>query len=121
MKAEEGIIKRMVLKAVTKCGVCGHGYTVEDVDVLGHVEGLWFFLLNCGECHDQGLVAAVVKEDEDSEVTDWEIEEVSEDVPVEVLQRPPDQGTISNDDLIDMHLFLKDFDGDFRRLFSAHT
>ena len=104
---EEGLIKRLM--ASIKCGVCGQHYKEDDVDVLGHQEDLWFLTANCSGCHTRCLVAAVIKEDRVPEViTDLTAAELETFKKVDVL---------TADDVLNMHNFLKGFDGDFSRLF----
>jgi hypothetical protein len=105
---DEGFIKRL---AVTmKCGVCGERYRGENVEVLGHRDDLWFMSVFCPACGSQGLVAAAVKEGEVLRpVTDISEKEQAKFCNV---------GPVSADELLDIHVFLKDFDGDFSRLLS---
>jgi len=102
---EERLIKRLM--ASMKCESCGQHYEVYNIDVLGHREDLWFLRVHCSACHTQCLVAAIVKESRMSEaVTDLseiELDEFKDNV-------------IEIDDVLNMHNFLKDFDGNFSRL-----
>lgn len=103
---EERLIKRLM--SSIKCSSCGQHYEVDNVDVLGHNDDLWFLRVLCSSCHIQCLVAAIVKEEKVTEiVTDLTKEELSKFTGVGV----------AGDDVLDMHDFLKDFDGDFSRLF----
>ncbi len=105
---EENLIKRLMTSI--KCGVCGQRYDVDNIDVLGHREDLWFLRVVCLSCHTQALVAAVVKEDR--------LPEVITDLNEAELNSFRDAGVLTADDVLDMHNFLKDFDGGFFRLFS---
>jgi hypothetical protein len=103
----------MILSAVTKCSSCGHVYELENVNVLGHQDDLWFLMVSCEKCHTQGLIAAVVK---DGSEAGEDID--GEDLPVaEILELPENRGLVTADDVLDMHLFLDNFSGDFRELF----
>jgi len=106
---EEGIIKRLVTSI--KCGVCGQGYEVDDIDVLGHREDLWFLRAFCSACHTQCLMAAVVKESAQPEV-------ITSDFTEAELDKFRKMGRLTADEMLDMHNFLKGFDGDFSRVFS---
>ena len=105
---EEGLIKKLMTKV--KCDVCGRGYEVDNIDIVGHEENLWFIKVRCPFCHTQCLVAAVVKESK--------VPEVTSDLTEVELQRFRDKDGLSGDDRLDMHNFLKDFNGDFSWLFS---
>jgi len=102
---EERLIKRLM--ASMKCESCGQHYEVYNIDVLGHREDLWFLRVHCSACHTQCLVAAIVKESRMSEVvtdlSEFELDEFKDNV-------------IEMDDVLNMHNFLKDFDGNFSRL-----
>ena len=102
---EERLIKRLM--ASMKCESCGQHYEVYNIDVLGHREDLWFLRVHCSACHTQCLVAAIVKESRMSEVvtdlSEIELDEFKDNV-------------IEIDDVLNMHNFLKDFDGNFSRL-----
>ena len=105
---DKSLIKRLL--ASIKCGACGQRYEVDNVDVLGHQEDLWFLRVFCPICHTQYLVVAVVKE--------GKVTEVITDLTEAELEKFSGMGGVIADDILDMHKFLKDFDGDFSRLFS---
>jgi len=85
-----------------KCTVCGEYFLPRHIQVLGHQDDLWFLSVFCASCHSQGLVAALVRRADE------------EAVATEV---PPGE-PVTADDLLDMHNFLKTFDGDFQGLFA---
>ena len=103
---EERLIKKLMTSM--KCESCGQNYEVYNVDVLGHREDLWFLRVFCSACHTHCLVAAVVKEGKMPELvtdlTEAELDEFGD-------------GEIEVDDVLNMHSFLKNFDGDFSGLF----
>ena len=105
---EEGLIKSLM--ASMKCGACGQRYEVGDINILGHHEGLWFLSVICPACHTRCLVAAVLREGKTTEVIT--------DLTEAELDKFKNVGTLTADDVLDMHNFLKDFDGEFSRLFS---
>lgn len=93
-----------------KCGVCGQRYRIQNLQVLGHRDELWFLNVSCTACGSQGMMAAVVKESRAYPVIT--------DLSPEELERFGTTPAITGDDILDMHHFLKDFDGDFSRLFA---
>ena len=105
---DEGFIKRLV--ATVRCGVCGEHYDGQNVKVLGHRDALWFLNVFCPACGSQGLLAAAIKEGE----LLWPITDLSETEQA----RFRNLGPVSADELLDIHGFLKEFDGDVSRLFS---
>ena len=105
---EEGLIKRLM--ASIKCNTCEQHYEVDNISVIGHYGGVWFLSAFCAACHTQCLVAAVVKKSGAPEVTT--------DLDEAELYGFNSVGVLTADDRLDMHNFLKTFDGDFSRLFS---
>ena len=105
---EDGFIKRLM--SSIKCGVCGQWYEVGNINVIGHDEDLWFLSVLCPACHTRCLVAAVIKE--------GKVPEVITDLTGTELDKFKNAGSLTADEVLDMHNFLKKFDGDFSRLFS---
>ena len=105
---EDRLIKRLMTSL--KCDSCGQHYEVYNIDILGHREDMWFLRVFCPACHTQCLVAAVVKESRAPAV-------VSDLAEIE-LKKFRDAGVIEVEDVLNMHVFLKDFDGDFSQLFA---
>ena len=105
---EEKLIKRFMTSI--KCSVCGQRYEVDNVKVLGHQEDLWFLSVFCSACQTQCLVAAVVKEGRALKVTT--------DLTEAELDKFKKMDELTADEVLDMHSFLKSFDGDFSQLFS---
>lgn len=104
---EESLIKRLV--ATIKCGTCGQNYEESRVDIIKHIEELWFLRVFCSSCRAKCLVAVIIRKDEKPEVIT--------DLTEEELARFRDMDTVKEDDRLDMHNFLKAFDGDFPGLF----
>jgi hypothetical protein len=108
---DESSIKKMMASA--RCSGCGQRYEIENIEVLGHHEDMWFMSVFCVSCRAQYLVTAVVdKEGAPEEVTDLSAAE---------LEKFRDAESLKVDEVLDMHRFLKKFDGDFSRLFSEET
>ncbi len=105
---EESLIKKLV--ASVKCSVCQQRYKVGNIDVLGHENDLWFLRVSCPACDTQYLVAAIIREDR--------VTEVITDLTETELDRFGNMDRLTPDDVLDMHNFLKDFDGAFSQLFS---
>jgi hypothetical protein len=105
---DERFVKRLL--ASMKCGTCNKHYEPGHINVLGHQDNVWFLSVYCSTCQTQGLVAAVIRRGKAPEV----ITDLSETE----LARFRGNGGIAADDILEMHRFLKDFDGDFSNLFS---
>ncbi len=107
---EEGLIKKLM--ASMKCGACGQHYEVDNIDVIGHQGDSWFLRAFCPACQAQYLMAAVIKEDR--------VPRVITDLTEAELDKFKNVGGLTADEMLDMHNFLKDFDGDFSQLFSQN-
>ena len=104
---EEGTVRKLMTSA--KCSHCGQQYAAGNIEVLGHHEDLWFMSVFCPACRIQYLVAAVVSEET--------VPEVVTDLTVKERKRFRHGSRLTADEVLDMHGFLKEFDGDFSRLF----
>jgi len=110
---EHQFVRQLI--ANIKCVVCSQKYSENDVFIMGRQDGVWMLMVSCPDCQTQGIILAMVKEDEQIEViTDLTPEELEK---IEVMP------AIDIDDVLDVHRFLRDFDGDFRELFKEdfHT
>jgi hypothetical protein len=92
-----------------KCVVCSEPYDESDVTIMGQQDELWMLMVSCHHCGTQGIILAMVKEDEQVELLT--------DLGPEELERVNSLPAISSDDVLDVHSFLRDFDGDFVALF----
>ena len=103
----ENLVKKLM--TATKCTVCGQNYRVDDIGVLGHEDDLWFLTVACGTCNTQYLVAAVMKE--------GRVPAAVTDLTEAEHERFKRVQTVTADDVLNMHDFLKVFNGDFHGLF----
>lgn len=102
---DDSVVKK-VMTAV-KCTACGEHFKADDVDVLARVAGLWFLKVSCSSCHNQSLATAM-EEDIVSQVSDLTEAE---------WDKFEGAGAVTGEYLLLMHNFLRDFEGDFARLF----
>jgi rubredoxin len=107
---EEWFIKKLLPNL--KCALCGHHYEREDIKTVGRKEGFWFLNVTCPSCRTQGLVVAMVQQGKRGQT----ISDLSPREQVKFVGASP----IGVDDVLDMHNFLKEFDGDFSALFSKN-
>jgi len=105
---EEGVIKKLM--ASVKCGVCGQRYEVDNISILNHHEDLWFLSASCVACDTQCLMVAIIKKDK--------VLKVITDLTEAELDKFRHMDKLTADEMLDMHNFLKDFNGDFSQLFS---
>jgi len=102
------IIKRLLAKL--RCKNCGRAFQSESVGsvaVLGNLGDLWFFLVQCSGCASRAMVSALIYETGRPEIAS----DLSD------TERGQACMSVDSDDVLDMHLFLEDFSGDFVSLF----
>lgn len=112
MDGEERAIRQAFIRhlvATLQCVSCGERYTRNDIYVLGHHEDVWVSAVVCNRCGTQGLVFATQRAGNQFDMPSSEAEELAA-----LEQLPP----LSIDDVLDMHAFLRDFEGDVHALFS---
>lgn len=123
-------IKHMVLQQLNRCVVCHREYEMGDITSVQRKPGVWTLMVECEQCHSRNYIAAVTAEGNaedamlevrsltqramrgDGRLTDDDVEEVEAE-PV-APAKPVTAG-----DVVDMHDFLQDFDGDFSALFRS--
>lgn len=96
------------LQKIMKCPSCGAAYKVEEVQFLGHVEGLFLLQMVCGECDlpvSMNFMATKGIEKKPLLISDMSDKESKIKVDSE----------ISTNELIDFHQFLEKFRGDFKK------
>ncbi len=78
-------------------------------------------MVSCGECHARNFVAAVIG-DGDAEEAQLALRRLGEEhvksggsVELEIDGEPGE--AVSIDDVLEIHAFLQEFDGDFQALF----
>lgn len=99
---------RQLLENIS-CVVCSEEYDEEDVAIISEQDELWMLMVSCHHCETQGIILAMLKDDEHIELLT--------DLTPEELETAQDLPAISGDDVLDAFQFLRDFDGDFVELF----
>ncbi|MGH2533985.1 MAG: hypothetical protein ACRDJW_17000 [Thermomicrobiales bacterium] len=122
MDTSERQIKRIVLDRMDRCSVCHREYGPDDVHVLAKKPDMWMMVVRCTECHARSFVAAVLNDGDPDEarlalrqLTTEASSEVFHEAATEAVTGPP----VSAIDVLNIHEFLEEFDGDFRSLFAS--
>jgi hypothetical protein len=109
------------LAAQTRCAVCKTPYGREGVQIMGRRGEAWMIAVTCPHCNTEGLLIATVDDADTAAVEVGEQEEsrpqIMYDVTYEEWLAFQELPPLGYDDVLDLHLFLKDFDGDFSGLF----
>lgn len=118
-EAREERVKRLILSAVSRCGACRRRYTLENVAVVGHREHLWMVTVVCGDCRAQGFITAVIEHHDLAGPASSPLGRAPASDPTPAEAARPAAAPVSADDLLDLHTFLDDFDGDFTAIFAG--
>jgi len=108
---DENVSAQVLIRQIAarvKCAVCGHHFSMSDIQGLGHREQIWAMRVNCRECRTQALLLAVVN----GKTTHPIYTDLSPDEWQRFKDRPP----ISVDDVIAMHQHIQAYDGDFSEI-----
>ena len=90
------------------CPVCGRSLKGCDVQVLSHEEGRFHLQVTCVQCQVTFVVVLAIAGGAIEEIEGVEIEAVAEPV----VAREP----ISVDEILDLHVYLKNFQGTLSEL-----
>lgn len=122
MDTSEKQIKKIVLNRMERCAVCHHSFAPDDIHIVSRKPDLWTMVVACAECHSRNFVAAVLG-DGDPTQAQLALRRLSEQHAPAAAgvaadePEPPGGEPVDVDDVLEMHGFLKQFDGDFQRLF----
>lgn len=132
-EASEFQIKQNILERIDRCSVCHREFLTDDLKVIRREQGFWVIAVTCNDCHNRNLVAAVLNDGDTAEARSA-LRELSRsagydiqfgDEPA-VTDAPFGEGhdvdpgpAVDAGDVLDMHEFLQEFDGDFQRLFRS--
>lgn len=106
--ADDNETRRIVLKLLARlrCSECGTPFELHDFVLQHHDKDTWMLAVECRQCSESThVVIAVQYEPAAPEAAN----ELTVDEVQTLASRPP----ITTDDLLDMHEFLQEFDGDF--------
>lgn len=123
-------IKHLVLQQLNRCVVCHREYEVSDITSVQRKPGVWTLMVECEQCRSRNYIAAVTP-DGNTEDAMFEVRSLTKQALRDASHRSAEHDEVmesearggshpvSASDVLDMHDFLKDFDGDFERLFRS--
>src|SRR2546426_4934923 len=134
MDGQERIIRRLFTEK--QCHRCGRPYEAERVLVLARRSEVWMVMISCQDCEqkDTYVVKFPPQMQGRRRVTSYRLSRPPASTPLpqgleELQQKQPENlempgslaapspsQPVDADDVLDMHLFLKNFNGDFQRL-----
>jgi len=98
------------LQSLMRCPNCGHRYTIDEIKLRGQSGSTFHLQLNCSEC-GAPVQASVAISGNLSEMAQSVAPKIS-DIQIPKRNTKP----ITSDEIIELHEYLKDFDGDFSNL-----
>ncbi len=118
-------MKQIVLKRMERCSVCHRHFSQDDVHILNRQPDMWTMMVECTDCHSRNFVAALMNDGDPGEAR-LALRQLSDTVAQELHPAQPQLDPadtlpagepIIAGDVVDMHLWLNEFDGDFKKLF----
>jgi len=105
--------RRLVIQLVNqlRCVDCGRLYDPEDFALVHRWQEVWVLSTRCRHCDELCHVVVYMRLDVEPELVI--------DLTADEIEAAHEWPPISTDDLLDVHAFLQEFDGDFEMLFSA--
>ena len=122
MEISEGHIKQMVVRRLARCRVCHRHYQADDVNIISRQDEMWMMSVECTDCHARNFVATVLNEGDpaQAEAALQRLTELNEQLQpissIELVEPEPSE-PVTSSDVVDMHEFLEEFDGDFLAMF----
>jgi NAD-dependent SIR2 family protein deacetylase len=106
------------LRIVMRCPNCGKPYYPEDITLRGYADQSYFFSMDCSNCHTPVLANIVVNKDQayDAETVAEAFRNLQDNSIFESGVTSP-VTPIENSEILNLHKFMKNFDGDFSKLF----
>jgi hypothetical protein len=122
MDTSERQIKRIVLERMDRCSICHRSFEPDDVHVLSRKPDVWMMVVHCVDCHARNFVAALIG-DGDTAAARMALRRLSAEHSDNIIEIDPEAEApgdpVSVDEVVEMHEFLKSFDGDFKDLFAS--
>jgi|SRR5579859_2894866 len=105
---QERLLKQII--SGYRCQVCRRrGFDEDQVRFAAQHDQVWLVTARCGYCRHRQRFWVMPSEDGDDRLL--------RDLTADEEERFAEMDPVTGDDVLDMHLFLGEFDGDFRRLF----
>lgn len=100
------------IQAMMRCPSCGANYDEDNIHFLGQLDMAALIQLDCQSCGLPVMATIVVSEKGQAQPQKI-LSDMSEGDLTNASQDP-----VSSDDAVDLHTALKEFDGDFEKLFN---
>ena len=100
------------IQAMMRCPSCGANYDADHIHFLGQLDTAALIQLDCESC-GLPVMATIVVSDKGQAGQPKVLSDISREDDAVGSGDP-----VNTDHVVDMHQYLKDFDGDFDKLFS---
>jgi hypothetical protein len=109
------------LGIVLECPRCGHKYDLEDISLRSYNGSTYNLKLVCNLCHTPVTASIAISGDLKNIAENFASLAPSAqkifDIAKPQSKKPARKLKITNDDILDMHQYLKEFDGNFEKIF----
>ncbi len=99
------------IQAMMRCPSCGAKYEADHIHFLGQLDTAALIQLDCESC-SLPVMATIIVSDKGEQKT-----RLLSDMSADDLAEPS-RDPVNSDHVVNVHTFLKGFDGDFEQLFS---
>jgi hypothetical protein len=104
-----------------ECPRCGKHYDLSDITLRSQAGNTYRLKLNCNYCHTPVSATVAISGDFGRIAEKFALLPQVHKKPIDItkssISSKKKKGKITNDDVIDIHQFLSDFDGDFENTF----
>lgn len=104
LSSQEHLLRQLI--GTRRCQVCRRAFDRDHMRLTARHDQLWIVSVRCRLCRNQEVFWITPK--------DVDVESIVAAEQARSAGRP----VISGDDLLDMHEFLREFDGNFKGLFA---
>lgn len=109
--SQERLLKQLVSRF--RCSVCRNAFARDHVRVAARHDQLWIVSVRCGRCRHQQVFWIAMKAET--------VPTILGDLTTDEEEHFSALGPVTGDDVLDVHEFLSDFDGDFQKLFAQNS
>ena len=106
--AQERLFKQLL--STHRCSNCRHRFARDRFSVVAKHEKLWVVSARCSSCHMAQMFWVSLRHG---------IQLAPEELTSAERERLEALPALNSDDVLEMHEFLNEFDGDFRSLFAV--
>lgn len=99
------------IQSMMRCPSCGASYTENQIHFLGQLDMAALIQLDCQSCGLPVMATIVVSDKNEAQAP-----KLMSDISGEELKNV-DQEPVTSDHVVDVHTYLKDFDGNFEQAF----